>query len=493
MRIPLIILFLFCFIGEGCKQKATHTVSNVPTVAKKITLNANKKFQTIDGFGVNITPAQWRNGNLKPIIDSLVDDLGSTLIRFDCYGRADWLDPKMQQTDGSFPEDYLEKVYTSSVFKDAWATFRYFNTKGIEPIFNISGSIDEGWATDFNGKQQRLKNFEAYAEMAVTLLKWAREKENLKFSIFMPFNETDLGFPEGPRLLDEDCYPAFVIMMDKLKLNGFENLPVVVMDDANLNPKRLEGIFKDEKYAARIKGFGWHTYGNGGDSDAQSGWASQKSMYHEFVESTNGTAYANKSFWLTEYGDLDQSNEIEFEFAWRSARRLLKSLNDNVTGAMAWDAFDNYHIHDSSWARYGLFQTDTIRWTYKSKPRYYAARHFYKFIRPGFVRVSIEQEKVEHVYADWTDPLKNIYRTAFVSPSADDFTFVGMSMVEANVSMTIQLSGFANAINGKKVTYYITNRNSNCVKAGETLVENNTVTIVIPERSIITVTTVDEN
>ncbi len=493
MRTALPILFFFSLILTGCRKELAHTITSVPTINKKLTINAAQRFQTIDGFGVNITPAQWRNENLKPTIDSLVDDLGSTLIRFDCYGRADWLDPKMQQPDGSFPEQYLEKVYTSPVFKDAWATFRYFNAKGIEPIFNISGAIDAGWATDHNGKQQRLKNFDAYAEMAVTLLKWAREKEGLKFSLFMPFNETDLGFPEGPRFLDEDCYPAFVAMMEKLKKNGFENLPVVVMDDSSLNPKRLEDILKNEQYAPRVKGFGWHTYGNGGDADSQNGWVDQKSNFNIFMESTKATAYANKSFWLTEYGDLDQSNEIEFEFAWRSARRLLKSLNDGITGAMAWDAFDNYHVHDSTWARYGLFQTDTIHWTYKSKPRYYAAKHFYKFIRPGFVRVSIDQKKVDHVYANWTDSLKNIYRTAFVSPAADDFTFVGMSMVETNVSLTIHLAGFPNTINGKKVAYYFTNRDSNCVKKGEALIENNKVTVVIPERSIVTVTTVGKN
>ena len=54
------------------------------TISKNVVLNADKKLQTMDGFGVNITPAQWRDGNLKPVLDMLVDDLGCKLFQFDC-------------------------------------------------------------------------------------------------------------------------------------------------------------------------------------------------------------------------------------------------------------------------------------------------------------------------------------------------------------------------------------------------------------------------
>lgn len=325
--------------------------------------------------------------------------------------------------------------------------------------------------------------------MAVTLLTWARKKEGLKFSFFMPFNETDLGFPEGPRFLDEDCYPAFVAIMEKLKKNGFEDLPVVVLDDSHLIPGRLKAIVDDERFVSRVKGFGWHTYGNATDADAPSSWNESKGPYKVFTEETQATSYKDKSYWLTEYGDLDQSNEIEFEVAWRSARRLIKALNDGMTGAMVWDAFDNYHVHDSAWAQYGLFKTDTLQWSYKTKPRYYANKQFYKFIKPEFERCEIEQQKSSHIFGVWTDPLRNMYLSAYTSKGKDAFTFVGMSLVEADVAMTIKLRGFSEAINGKKVYYYRTGRNENCVKAGETTVEDNKVTVVIPERSIVTITT----
>ena len=45
-------------------------------ITKQINVNLSKSLLKVDGFGVNITPAQWREGKLKPVLDMLVDDLG---------------------------------------------------------------------------------------------------------------------------------------------------------------------------------------------------------------------------------------------------------------------------------------------------------------------------------------------------------------------------------------------------------------------------------
>ena len=186
------------------------TPRSVNHVTKVINVNFTKPLSVVDGFGVNITPAQWRNGKLKTALDMLVDDLGSTLFRFDCTGLANWLDPAKRRSDGTWAEAYLDSVYRSKVFSDAWETFRYLNSKGIEPFFNVSGRINPGLGkTD---EWNTLADFDGYAEMVTGMLKWAREKEGLKFSLLAPFNETDLGYPEGPKIEGERyayCYPCY--------------------------------------------------------------------------------------------------------------------------------------------------------------------------------------------------------------------------------------------------------------------------------------------
>jgi hypothetical protein len=133
-----------------------------------ITLDATTTFQTVDGFGVNINPAQWRDGNLKPALDMLVDDLGCTLFRLDPTGLAEWLDPSKRLANGSFAPEYLKEVYTSEVFRDAWATFRALNVKGIKPFLNASGRIPPGLGRVDNPK--RLADFDGYAEMVATMV-----------------------------------------------------------------------------------------------------------------------------------------------------------------------------------------------------------------------------------------------------------------------------------------------------------------------------------
>ena len=457
-------------------------------ILKNIYVQADHRFQTIDGFGVNITPAQWRNGNLKKVIDRLVDDLGCTLFRFDCTGKADWLDPAKRDVDGHYPFEYLEKVYNSSVFKDAWETFRYLTSKKVNVFFNISGAIQPGIAGP-DGKT--LVDYDGYAEMAVTLLKWAREKEHLSFTYFSPFNETDLGYPEGPALSKENCVPALKTVIKKLDQEGFGDLKIMAMDDSNPNKGYLESILADKDFENKIACFATHFYGNGGDED-WGFWSPDKIDFKGFIKKLENTPFSKCPYWLTEYGDLDQTGEVEYGVAWRSTRRLLKCLNNGVSAGLAWDAFDNLHEHDGAWATYGLLKTDQQSWNYSEKSRYFSAKQVYRFVRPGFQRVELKGEKQDpkDVYATWHNPLKHFLFSAFVSPDGDDFTIVGMSTIEDDVKLHVDLSGLSAQGLKKTVYVYRTAKTENCVKTGDGKIESNSISVMVKENSIFTITTV---
>lgn len=455
---------------------------------KNLTLDAGKTYQTIDGFGVNITPAQWRDGNLKPAIDLLIDDLGSSLVRFDCYGTADWLDPARRDTECRYPAEYLKSVYTSKVFQDAWETFRYLNSKGIEPFFNISGKIPQALAGEDG---QTLIDYSGYAEMAVTLLEWAAKQEDLKFKLFSPFNENDLGFPEGPRMEPEQFVPAIQAVRQRMVEAGLENIGLIVMDDGQPKMKSVEAILNEPSLVEAISAFATHCYGNGGDEDGGY-WFMERTGYGKAFDLIQGSAFKNCHYWLTEYGDLDQTGEVEFGVAWRSTRRLLKRLNEGFSAGLAWDAFDNFHEHDRAWATYGLLKTDREKWTYSPKRRYYAAKQVYRFVKPGFRRVELSGPPKDEsdVYSTWHAPLKHLLLSAFASPDGQDFTIVGMSAIESGALLTIDLKGLAPEIGEKAVAYYRTSRNEDCVKVSEMKIENGSLRAIVPENSIFTLTTV---
>jgi hypothetical protein len=147
---------------------------------------------------------------------------------------------------------------------------------------------------------------------------------------------------------------------------------------------------------------------------------------------------------MTEYGDLDQSGLIEHEIGWRSTRRMLRLLNEGLSAGLVWDAFDNFHEHDAAWSTYGLLATDTNSWKHTPKPRFFAAKQVFRFVRPGFMRVTVNPEKPEaksDPYAGYRDPFRHLLVCASVSPDHKDFSVVGMSRLEVPCTVSVRLTG----------------------------------------------------
>ncbi len=463
---------------------------SVPPLKKTLTLFATNRFQRIDGFGVNITPSQWNDGKLKPAIDKLVDDLGARLFRFDCTGLANWLDPSRRNSEGTYPKQYLDSVYHSKVFADAWETFRYLNEKGIEPFFNVSGRIHPALGSVV--EPQRLVDFDGYAEMIATMLYHARDNQMLKFSMLAPFNETDLGYPEGPKIGVDEIVMATKAIIKKLNKYGLKDIKLIVPDDSNPKCDRLDALLADTSMVKRLTVFGTHTYGNGDIGDSEN-WYKSETENAKFVRHVTKSQFNNSSVWMTEYGDLDQTGEIEFEFAWRSTRRLLKCLHDGFSAGLTWDAFDNFHKHDTAWATYGLLKTDTSKWTYYPKKRFYAAKQLFQFIKPGWYMAELRapQSSDYDVYKQWHDPFKNFMVMAFVSYNGKDFTIVGMNNTESNVELTIHLPDLHISGYNQKVVYYRTNQKDDCSKV-TTYEPDEKVVSFIPEKTIFTLTTINQ-
>jgi hypothetical protein len=476
-----------CLTLVGLFLSLAEVHAQAPRVS--ITLDASTSFQTVDGFGVNINPMLWRDGNLKPALDLLVDDLGCTLFRLDPTGLAKWLDPAKRQADGHYPAEYLKEVYTSAVFRDAWATFRALNAKGIKPFLNASGHIPPGLGKKNNPKH--LADFEGYAEMVVTMTKWAREQEHLQFTMLAPFNETDLGFPEGPKIEQEDVIPAIEAILKALDAQGLSDVRLILMDDAGPHRDRIEPILKRDSWTNRVAAFGFHSYGDGDEGDS-SGWQGGTSAYGKLREAIQRTRYAKCPVWMTEYGDLDQTGFIENEMGWRSTRRLLKFLREGLSAGLIWDAFDNLHLHDDAWSTYGVLATDTNSWKYTPKPRFYAAKQVFRFVRPGFVRVATEPARPDtksDPYADWRNPARHLLVCSFVSPDRKDFTIVGMSRLEVPCTLSVRFTGLNDEALTKPVGFYHTTATDACRPGAPVSIKDRALASEVSPRSIFTLST----
>jgi hypothetical protein len=313
---------------------------------------------------------------------------------------------------------------------------RYLNHRGIRPYLTASGDVP-AWMLAEDGKT--LADYESFCEMLVSMIAWAKHKENLDFSLFGPLNETDIGSPEGPTVLPQH-FPQVIQRLDeKIRRVGLDDIRLVVAEQGGYNAEFVRFMIANPVLQERIGVFGMHMYAN----------TSSKEM-SSVVDLIQTSPYAGCRKWLTEYGDLDQTGEMEWYVAWASTQRLFNALEAGFQAGLVWDAFDNYHDHNEAWTIYGLLRNGLN--TFTPKKRYYAAKQVYRYVRPGFRRVAVE--------ADTPD----IRLLAFSDAGFEKLTVVGMNSGK-EVFLSLGLRGFSAATQKGIVKVFRTSEGENCVLA----------------------------
>ena len=412
----------------------------MPDAGKKldIYINGNRAYQKIDGFGVNINSKYWDQDRLIPTMDLLRDDLGATLYRVDIWGKSNWVDPTSQVGPSSLNEANYSAIYQGDIFQRGWAMMRYLNSHGIEPYLTASGDVPT-WMLGPDRKS--LADYDTFCEMQVSMVDWAKNKEHLRFTLFGPLNETDVGSPEGPSVNPVEFVKVLEILDEKLTRRELGDIRLVV-PETGFGTSYLTEILRSRKLIKRIDVFGLHDY-----SDIP------RDQYQEVLDLLKDTSYTNCRLWMTEFGDLEQSGEKEWYVGWWMTSRLFDQLENGFNGALVWDAYDNYHDHDEAWTIYGLLRTGLRLYT--PKKRYYASKQVFRYVLPGFERL-----EVSSVPSD-------LRVLAFANTKRTQFTLVGMNNSYKSYHLNVTLGGFQDNVIAGKVAYFRTSENENCYRIGE--------------------------
>ena len=412
----------------------------MPDAGKKldIYINGNRAYQKIDGFGVNINSKYWDQDRLIPTMDLLREDLGATLYRVDIWGKSNWVDPTSQVGPSSLNEANYSAIYQGDIFQRGWAMMRYLNSHGIEPYLTASGDVPT-WMLGPDRKS--LANYDAFCEMQVSMVDWAKNKEHLRFTLFGPLNEIDVGSPEGPSVNPVEFVKVLEILDEKLTRRELGDIRLVV-PETGFGTSYLTEILRSRKLIKRIDVFGLHDY-----SDIP------RDQYQEVLDLLKDTSYTNCRLWMTEFGDLEQSGEKEWYVGWWMTSRLFDQLENGFNGALVWDAYDNYHDHDEAWTIYGLLRTGLRLYT--PKKRYYASKQVFRYVLPGFERL-----EVSSVPSD-------LRVLAFANTKRTQFTLVGMNNSYKSYHLNVTLGGFQDNVIAGKVAYFRTSENENCYRIGE--------------------------
>ena len=417
--------------------------------AATITIDGGQQFQRMDGFGVNVNTAWWRDGEVRPAIDLLVDQLGATLFRA-VIEEMDW--ETANDNGDPFVSDNAAyaAIYGGTRFAGVWQTLQYLNQRGITDGLVISFM---GHAPAWMGANDGIDaaKEDEFVETMVSLLVYARQTAGVQFTLVSPLNETDLNGVEGPAMGGAQVARVLRKFCQRLDAVGLGDVRLVAPEAAfDWNPF-FSAVVQEPLVMAKMKAWGVHQYG--GDAA-------------QYLPSITGSAYPSVPFWVTEYADVDN---------------LFGHLDDGAAAHLTWDGFDSVYQHairagrgstppnDSPGIELPLIAYAAATGTYTPRQQFYEQAQFFRFVRPGARRIEADSANGSiRVYA---------YRNADGR----------LSIIGRNSGGALTLTGSLAGLTGiTSLTSYFTNATQRLASGPSAAVTSGAFSIAVPANTIFT-------
>jgi O-glycosyl hydrolase len=458
-------------------------------VALKI--DGSTKYQTMDGFGVNINAAWWYNGEygdtkvVQPAIDLLVDSLGATLFRA-VIEEIDWETVNDDNDPNNFNLTYYDSVFSGDRFQGVWKTLRYLNQKGITDDLIISfmgappaaapllppdpqkswmGGTDHSIASNMEDE---------LVESIAALLYYMRNTAKVQFRLVSPMNETDVismsrsenrpdGIVEGPDIPDAGQYVRIIRKLaKKMDFLGMSDIRFVAPDAGGevLFKAFLNEMVSDPYLMDKMACWGVHQYGN----DAAN-----------YLDIVNHPDNPNKAFWVTETAGIGN---------------LLGQLDDNGRAYIFWDGFDCVYQHARRNGYGSIPPNDWVFWfgpeegqplieyaastnNWVPRKQFYQFSQVMKFVSPGAVRIGISGLD------------SSLVGIAFYDEASKTLSLVGINKSHVPVNLNGTLTSLP-AINSLEM--YYTNSSENVHRAADIMAKNEVFKTSVPADCIFTIT-----
>jgi len=456
-----------------------------------VKIDALKKYQTLDGFGVNINTAWWYNGEygdpgvVQPAIDLLVDSLGATIFRA-VIEEIDWETVNDDNDPNHFNWTYYDSIFSGERFRGVWKTLLYLNQKGITDGLLISfmgappaaeplmpSDLQKSWMGDTDHSIAASMEDEL-AESMAALLYYMRNKAKVQFTLVSPMNETDVismsksekhpnGIVEGPNIPDAIQYVRVVRKLAKrIDSLGMGDIRFVAPDAGGevFFKAFLNEMIRDPYLMDKMACWGVHQYGN----DAAN-----------YLDIINLPDNPNKAFWVTETAGIGN---------------LLGQLDDNGRAYIFWDGFDCVYQHARRNGYGSIPPNDWVFWfgpeegqplieyvssanNWRPRKQFYQFSHIMKFVRPGAVRIGI------------TGQDSSLVGIAFYDDVSKKVSIVGINKKHVRVNFKGTLQNLP-AINNLEM--YYTNNSENVHRAADVMVKNKVFKTTVPADCIFTIT-----
>lgn len=431
-----------------------------------VKIDGSKKFQRLDGIGVNANTRSWDGNELKPTIDLLIDSMRSNIWRVIVESVEKWEDENDNSDPFTFNWNYYNKLYETPKFRKAWDMIRYLNSRGITDnlMINFMGPVPE-WM----GKKTIKPAYQdEYVEMLASFFYYARYTKHLKFSLVSPTNESDWR-NEGPEINEFEYASVMRKLIDRMAALGMGDIRYVGPDPASMQEgikRYIPELMKDPVIMAKMAHIGVHSYAG----------------YYAPIDSVlKHSKFPELTYWVTEWNawrnGLDDGliGVYDYTFASQCVYYMLDLLKNNATGLMEWEAYDSYYEHHypSLFSYWGIMGYNKDTKDYTPRKHFYTIQQITRYVEPGSVRIG----------SDGGDTLRLVN---FYDSASGKLTIVGMNITDRAMTLNGTLSNF-DQVPGFEMTY--TDSLKNFEKNTITRVSANAFKTNVPPKSIFAITT----
>jgi len=385
-------------------RPATASV-DLDTHIETVTADPTKKFQTIEGFGgFGAQDVYWGAGPFTSarFVNDLINDLGLTILRdnlpLDFEITNDNNDPFVTDltkyhVDGQTPTygqplrthiQYLKDMKAAGLSKlimSVWSPMPWMKNNN-----SLTNGTNQNAAPPYNANptsssnQLRTDMYDEFAEMCVAYVKIIRQEVGIDLYALSVQNEPrfsqsyescvyngealrDLIKVVGKRFHDEGLTTKLFMPEDVGYFDGINGL--------------VQPVLGDDVARNYVDIIATHGYAFDGVTAASTDAQTWQAMYNW------GKPY-NKPLWMTETSGFSN----DFKGAMDLSKAMYTALNyGNISAWLFWE------LSQSNIDEFALMSTSGT----KSK-RYYVSKNFYRYIRPGAVRFSVDVSADAKIY-----------------------------------------------------------------------------------------------
>jgi len=431
-----------------------------------IQVNGSKKFQQIDGFGVNANTRAWEGKELVPALDLMLDSVNASVWRVIVETVYNWEDKNDNNDPFVFNWDYYNQLYATPKYQKAWDMIAYLNQRGVTRnlMINFMGPVPL-W---MGGKWVKEKYEDEYIEMLVSFFYYARNTKHLQIGLISIMNEPDIE-NEGPTVDGVQYARLQRKFIDRMESLGMGDIQYVSPDVAGMDnglKTYIPALMKDPVIMSKMAHIGLHSYAG---------------YYTDVDSALKHSAYPQTDYWMTEWNNWCKGcddgilGEYNYDFAAKAIGYLFEFLQHGATAGFIWEGYDSYYEHHapSPFSYWGILAYDPATKTYAPRKNFYALQQVSKFVLPGSWRVSVSNQ---------SDSMTIL---AFNNEALKKITLVGINKSHHPVNLNATLTNLP-AVTSFEI--YVTSITENMHQNANVKVKGKGFKTAIPADCIFTIT-----